>query len=211
MKRRMAVLAVLAGGVAVTMATWTLAARTGYETAAYTVVETDGNIEIRDYPDLMLAATDSKMDAQGRDGSFMRLFQYISGANENDQKIAMTTPVFMEGQSGASAASMGFVIPRAVTQSGIPRPRGAGVKVREREAGRFAVIRFSGRLDSRTAKEQELKLREWMDAHGMESSFDAEAAGYDPPFTPGPLRRNEVLIRLTTGQESATVSPRSIK
>jgi hypothetical protein len=23
-----------------------------------------------------------------------------------------------------------------------------------------------------------------------------ETAGYDPPFTPGPLRRNEVLIRL---------------
>ncbi|MFM7516668.1 MAG: heme-binding protein, partial [Pirellula sp.] len=23
-----------------------------------------------------------------------------------------------------------------------------------------------------------------------------ETAGYDPPFTPGPLRRNEVLIRI---------------
>jgi hypothetical protein len=25
---------------------------------------------------------------------------------------------------------------------------------------------------------------------------DVEFAGYDPPWTPGPLRRNEVLIRL---------------
>jgi hypothetical protein len=25
---------------------------------------------------------------------------------------------------------------------------------------------------------------------------DAEFAGYDPPWTPGPLRRNEILIRL---------------
>lgn len=24
----------------------------------------------------------------------------------------------------------------------------------------------------------------------------AEAAGYDPPFTPGPMRRNEILVRL---------------
>ena len=35
----------------------------------------------------MLVATSSNMDSQGRDGSFMRLFQYISGANEADQKI----------------------------------------------------------------------------------------------------------------------------
>jgi len=29
-----------------------------------------------------------------------------------------------------------------------------------------------------------------------ESSSGVETAGYDPPFTPGSLRRNEVLIRL---------------
>ncbi|MCA9037408.1 MAG: heme-binding protein [Planctomycetaceae bacterium] len=29
----------------------------------------------------------------------------------------------------------------------------------------------------------------------------AERAGYDSPFTPGPLRRNEVLIRLKPSTE----------
>lgn len=56
----------LAGTFAFAMTT-----RAGYESAEYEVVETDGNIEIRDYPDLMLVATSSKLDSQGRDGSFM--------------------------------------------------------------------------------------------------------------------------------------------
>jgi len=36
-----------------------------------------------------------------------------------------------------------------------------------------------------------------MKSQGFEGEPQAEAAGYDPPFTPGPLRRNEILIRLT--------------
>ena len=196
MKRRMSYLAAMVGLVGFGMAAWTMTARAGYESAEYKVIESDGNIEIREYPDLMLAATNSRMDSQGRDGSFMRLFGYISGANEGDQKIAMTTPVFMEGEVGQADVSMGFVMPKEVAAEGVPEPNGAGVKIRKREGGRFAVIRFSGRLDSRVAKEKETELREWMKSRGLEGQSKAEAAGYDPPFTPGPLRRNEVLIRL---------------
>jgi hypothetical protein len=197
MKRRMIYLAAIVGLVGVAAAAWTMTVRAGYESAEYKVIESDDNIEIREYPDLMLVATDSEMNAQGRDGSFMRLFRYISGANENEQKIAMTTPVFMEGEIGKSDVSMGFVMPKEVAVDGVPKPTGDGVKIRKREGGRFAVIRFSGRLDSRVAKEQEARLREWMKSRGLEGEPKAETAGYDPPFTPGPLRRNEVLIRLS--------------
>ncbi|MGI9470909.1 MAG: SOUL family heme-binding protein [Rubripirellula sp.] len=196
MKRRMIYVAAMLGVVGVGMAAWAMRARAGYESAEYQVIESDGNIEIREYPDLMLAATTSEMDSQGRDGSFMRLFRYISGANEGEQKIAMTTPVFMEGDVGTSDVSMGFVMPKEVSAEGVPEPSGDGVKIRKREGGRFAVIRFSGRLDSRIAKDQEAKLRDWMESRALEGVSKAEAAGYDPPFTPGPLRRNEVLIRL---------------
>lgn len=197
MKRRVIYMTVMIGLIVVGMSTWTMTARAGYESAEYQVIESDGNIEIRDYPDLMLVATNSKIDTQGRDGSFMRLFRYISGANESKQKIAMTTPVFMEGDVGQSAVSMGFVMPKEIAAEGVPEPTSDDVEIREREGGRFAVIRFPGRLDSTTAKEQEAKLREWMESRGLEGESIAESAGYDPPFTPGPLRRNEVLIRLT--------------
>jgi hypothetical protein len=181
---------------------WNLTARAAYETAEYKVIQSDGKIEIREYPDLMLASTDSQLDSQGRDGSFMRLFRYISGANEPEKKIEMTTPVFMESQGDAARVSMGFVMPKEVAAEGVPAPTASGVKIRKRKGGRFAVIRFAGRMDSQAAKEHEAKLREWMKEKGLEGEPTAEAAGYDPPFTPAPLRRNEILIRLRSVEES---------
>lgn len=177
---------------------WSVTARAGYESAPYDVLESDGNIEIRDYPDLVLASTEGKIDARGNDGSFMRLFRYISGKNESDQKIAMTTPVFMESDSPEAKGQMGFVLPQGVAEAGAPAPKAADVAIRKREGGRFAVIRFSGVMDAKKVETQELKLRAWLMTRGLEGEETAERAGYDPPFTPGPLRRNEVLIRLTS-------------
>jgi hypothetical protein len=53
----------------------------------------------------------------------------------------------------------------------------------------------------REAKESEAKLRTWMETKGLVADDSAESsgvetAGYDPRFTPGALRRNEVQIRL---------------
>ena len=180
---------------------WNTMARAAYESAEYKVVESDGKFEVREYPDLMLVATTTKLDAQGRDGSFMKLFRYISGANESDKKISMTTPVFMENDKEESAVQMGFLMPKDIAVGGVPAPTGEGVDVRKRVGGRFAVLRFSGQLTTKSAKESEAKLRTWMATNGLVAddsveSSGVETAGYDPPFTPGPLRRNEVLIRL---------------
>ena len=64
------------------------------------------------------------------------------------------------------------------------------------------MIRFAGQLDSQVARKQEAKLREWMERRDLEGVLESEYAGYDPPFTPGPLRRNEVLIRLVDEKDS---------
>jgi len=183
---------------------WNLTARGAYESAEYAIVESDGQFEIREYPDLMLASTSMRTASQGNDGSFMRLFQYISGKNETDQKVAMTTPVFMaETESDASKARMGFVIPKEVAVRGAPKPASGDVEIRKREGGKFAVIRFSGRMEKKDIDEAEAKLRTWIQTKGLVGESEKESAGYDPPWTPGPLRRNEVLIRLKSN-ESAT-------
>jgi len=179
---------------------WNLVARAGYETAEYKVLESDGKFEVREYPDLMLVSTSTKLESQGRDGSFMKLFRYISGANENKQKISMTTPVFM-GNDSESTVQMGFVMPKDVAEAGVPKPTGEQVDLRKRPGGRFAVVRFAGQLNEKSSKDAESKLRDWMKSKGLNAEdsnegISVETAGYDPPFTPGPLRRNEVLIRL---------------
>ncbi|TWU44770.1 SOUL heme-binding protein [Rubripirellula tenax] len=201
MRKKMLYFASVAVLVAIGVFVLNKTTRAGYESAEYKVVESDGNFEVREYPDLMLVATTTKIDAQGRDGSFMKLFRYISGANEAEQKISMTTPVFMENGKADSAVQMGFVMPKEVAVEGVPSPTGPDVDVRKRAGGRFAVLRFSGRLNAKLAKESESKLRAWMESKSLVAdnsteSSGVESASYDPPFTPGPLRRNEVLIRL---------------
>ena len=64
----------------IVFAGWKLTARGAYESAEYSVVESQGNFEIREYVELLVASTDMEFAQRGEDGSFMRLFKYISGA-----------------------------------------------------------------------------------------------------------------------------------
>jgi len=203
MRKRMFVYAAIGCLLAIGVVAWGGTSRAGYESAPYTVVEKEKNIEIREYPDLVLAATSAKFEARGNDGSFMRLFRYISGDNQSESKIAMTTPVFMEAEGEGSPGQMGFVMPQEVAKAGAPTPKGSGVEIRKREGGRFAVVRFSGVMDAKVAQAEEAKLREWIAQRGLEAESTSERAGDDPPFTPGFLRRNEVLIRLKPSAEAA--------
>jgi len=175
---------------------WNLTARGAYETAEYQVVEKEGLLEVREYPDLTLVTTPMVSSSQGNDGSFMRLFRYISGANQEQQKVEMTTPVFMEEGTRESRGQMGFVVPKLVAEAGAPAPSGQDVRLQTRRGGRFAVIRFSGRMNQTSIEKANRELRDWMTKKGLKGAENYETAGYDAPWTPGFFRRNEVLIRL---------------
>lgn len=175
---------------------WKLTARSAYETAEYTVLEEESPCEIREYPDLMIVSTSAKQEKKNRDGSFMKLFRYISGGNESRQKIAMTTPVFMSKNASTKKEKMEFVLPKQYSSDSIPQPNNEDVEVQKREAGRFAVLRFSGWLNEKTRKKAETELREWIQKKELMAIAEAEYASYDPPWTPPNFRRNEILIRI---------------
>jgi len=194
MSRLLVVTASIVGIVVIAGLAWSALDQGKYESAEYKVIEKDGPFEIRDYPDLKLATTASKPGSQGRDGSFMRLFGYTSGANQGNQEIAMTVPVFMKDKTEEKEGTMGFVLPKEVATGEIPSPSSDKVKITTRKGGRFAVVRFAGRLDQKLAKDKEKELRAWMEKKKLVANGPVETAGYDAPFTPGPMRRNEVLI-----------------
>ena len=108
----------------------------------------------------------------------------------------MTIPVFMEFEAEDDQGQMGFVIPREIAGQRVPEPSNKDIKVCKRLGGRFAVIRFAGQMDSESVAQAEHKLRNWMTESGLVGEGASECAGYDPPWTPGAWRRNEVLIRL---------------
>ena len=176
MRKRMFYLWGIGCLVAIAALAWSVTARAGYESAPYKIIESDGNIEIREYPDLVVASTEADFEARGKDGSFMRLFRYISGNNDSDQKIKMTTPVFMEAANAESKGKMGFVMPQEVAETGAPTPKSSDVTLRTRAGGRFAVIQFSGVMDEKKAEAQEVKLREWLTAQGLQCEDTSERA-----------------------------------
>ena len=99
----------IGAALAVGVLTACTTSRAGYESAAYEAKMTDGSFELREYPEFSIAST---KDGGDGDQAFMRLFRYIGGANEAEQKIAMTTPVFMDESAGGK--EMSFVLPKDV-------------------------------------------------------------------------------------------------
>jgi len=168
-------------------------ARAGYETAPYQVVRTNGGFELRDYPALRAVETPMARNSSGSDGSFNRLFRFISGGNEAKQKIAMTTPVFMSGND--TNATMAFVMPAKMKAGDVPKPTDGNVKVREVPAGRFAVLRYSGGRNPTNEAEALKRLRAWMKSEGLKELSGPIYGYFDPPWTPAFLRRNEVMVR----------------
>lgn len=133
---------------------WKLTARSSYESADYNVLESDGPLEVRAYPDLMLVTTGMK--SRGNNGSFGRLFRYISGGNDMAVKVAMTTPVFMEPEGRGTEGQMGFVVPVNVAANQIPNPTDGAVQIqkRRRSIWRDSLLRRNGRGNNRCKRRE---------------------------------------------------------
>ena len=183
-------------GVAALLAVWAAGsafAVMGLETARYTVTETRDGYEIRQYPALLVASTESRSTGRGADSeNFRKLAGYIFGGNERSEKIAMTVPVFIE--TAPSGQEMQFVLPSALNKDAAPRPERAGVSVEVQPPRKMAAIRFSwyGTPDRQQAFAD--KLTWLLKRDGIATAGRPIFAAYNPPMTFPPMRRNEMLI-----------------
>ncbi len=168
--------------------------RANFESADYKVISNDGDFEVREYKPMLLVSTTMKGAELRENSAFQRLFGYISGANKDSQKISMTTPVFSSNDS--EVYTMSFLVPKDVAEKGAPEPTDDNVKIEPMEGGRFAAYRYNGYSNPEKIEEAKQKLTDWMKKQELKSTGEMLTAGYDPPYTPGSLRRNEVLVRL---------------
>jgi hypothetical protein len=170
----------------------------------YSVILSELPFEVRVYSKLVVAKT--PMD-DGSGAAFGRLFDYISGANTGERDIAMTAPVLNTDRSEGSkivmtapvlqnregTREMVFVLPDAMTLEEAPVPTDPAVTLDIIPARRVAVVRYSGFM-ARNAAAEEARLRDWLSDKSLTAESPAEVAGYNPPWTLPPWRRNEVLI-----------------
>ena len=95
-----------------------------YETQEYKLISSIDEIEIRYYPSSIMA---KYIDAENMNRGFNYLFRYISGVNDLNKKISMTTPVHME--RGEKESSIEFVLPGEFYYKKVPKPDNSKVKV----------------------------------------------------------------------------------
>jgi len=165
--------------------------RSGYESAPYAVALKEGDYELRDYPELTIVETSMADANAGGNSGFRRLFGYISGKNQNQESIAMTTPVFISDDR----RKMAFVLPAKSSSGQLSNPLDPSLSIKKIPSGRFAVFRFTGGQSSTQEAQSLSLLQTWIAKKGLTTS-DSPIYGYfDPPWTPGFMRRNEVMLR----------------
>jgi SOUL heme-binding protein len=185
----------LAGGLALAAASWGPIV-SNVEQPKYTVVETNGNFEIRDYEPMIVAETDvtGTREFAIREG-FRTIADYIFGNNLASQKIAMTAPVMQRGDG--HTWDVRFIMPASYTMETLPRPQNMAVNLKSTQRARFAVVRFSGIAHQKNLQRHTEQLRNLIKEKSLNSVSEPIYAFYNPPWTLPFLRRNEVLIEIS--------------
>ena len=178
------------------------------EEPAHTIVVEDGYFEVRQYEDMIVAEVEVTGDMRRAGNSgFRPLAGYIFGDNIARESIEMTTPVTRQKSLKIDMTApvtrvanpddtwtVAFVMPKEWTMETLPIPNNENVTLREEPGQLMATVKFSGRASERDFEDKEIALINWITDQGYAVNGPSRYAGYNAPMTPGPFRRNEVMI-----------------
>ncbi len=179
------------------------------EKPGYKVIQTEQNIEIRQYEPMIIAEVevDGKREDAIRDG-FRLIADYIFGNNtvqrdiamtapvqqQESQKIAMTAPV--QQQSTGRSWQISFVMPSKYSMETLPEPKNDRVRLKEILTKKFVVIEFSGTNSNENVTKHENQLMNYTEANQIKIIGSPKYAFYNAPWTLPFMRRNEVMIEI---------------
>ena len=148
-------------------------------------------VEIRRYhpcviADVLVEAPYSQAASLG----FRPLVTYISQNN-----IAMTAPVLQESTDSRSWI-ISFVMPEGMTVADLPNPQSSKVTLRTLAEQLAAVLPFTGITTTSKIQEKESELRLALTNESLTPIGTLRIARFDPPWKPGFLRYNEVILDL---------------
>ena len=161
-----------------------------YEEANYEVIKKNKIYEIRKYSDRL--AIETVISNQG--SSFRKLFNYISGNNESNEEIKMTTPVTQIEKKGNM--TMQFYLPTKFNKDNTPRPSNSDVKILNIKGGYYAVIVYSGRASDKNFIKHKDILKNELKKNNILILSSPIKATYNKPFTLPMLRRNEAMFKI---------------
>ena len=160
------------------------------EESKYNVVKSNEIYEIRKYSDRLAV----QVVNTNQNNSFRKLFNYISGNNETNEEIKMTTPVTQMENKGNM--TMQFYLPSKFNKDNAPNPSRSDVEVVNIEGGYYAVIRYSGRASDKNFIKHKEILENELKKDNISIKSPAIKASYNSPFTLPMLRRNEAMFKV---------------
>lgn len=193
------------------------------ETPEYDVIASRSQWEVRKYTDFAVCSTAmTRPVAEGTSdrplrapsmpsaGAFQALASYIFGKNQQQQKMAMTTPVITAGVG--DARRMAFVLPSASSNApptpvdGAVKLEGNGGPMQLERSDAVAVLWFGGYCGSAEVASRKVALLELVKSDDEFDLFDPAdeplVLQYNDPFTPPWARRNEVAVAVRRRSES---------
>ncbi len=165
------------------------------EEHGYTVLKKYKDFEVRKYKPALFSYTVMKSETyKSNSGTgFRRLAGYIFGGNENQQKIAMTSPVTMDMDD---SVTMKFKIPEGMKLEDLPKPDNANVKFKAEPEKIVAAIQFGGWSTDEKIETYTNKLKSLLDENGIEYKGGFSYLGYNPPYEMA-NRRNEIVVEIS--------------
>ena len=161
-----------------------------YEEINYETIKTNNVYEIRKYSDRLAIET----AISNKDSSFRKLFNYISGNNESNEEIKMTTPVTQTKKK--ENMTMQFYLPSKFNKDNAPRPSNPDIKILNIKGGYYAVIIYSGRTSDKNFIKHKTILENELKKDDISILSPSIKATYNGPFTLPLLRRNEVMFEI---------------
>ncbi|MFZ2555878.1 MAG: heme-binding protein [Minisyncoccia bacterium] len=180
------------------------------EQAQYSVTKKAEGYEIRTYaPHIVAQATVTGDYEEALNEGFRIIAGYIFGGNTAKQKVAMTAPVTEQAVSEnvamtapvtasleAGPRTVAFVMPKAYTLDTLPIPNDSRVKLVPMPERTMAVVTFSWYRTTSRVEEMEKELLELVKRDGLTVIGTPIYAGYNAPWTPPWLLRNEVMVEV---------------
>lgn len=177
----------------------------------YNVIQKMPDYEIREYPAHIVAQTTVKGTyREALNLGFRIVAGYIFGGNTKKQSIAMTAPVTAQrdisekismtapvlATTQGDSHIISFGMPRSYTLETLPKPLDPRVEIAPIPLKRLAALKFSwSRADARV-KIMEIKLLSALARDKVEVAGSPVYAGYNAPWTPPWMVRNEIMVEI---------------
>jgi hypothetical protein len=168
------------------------------EKQEFRVIRTYKEFELREYKPCVIAEVKvSEQYSIATNSAFSSLFKYISKGNRASQKIAMTAPVIAANRSEELTSDewyISFVMPSGSTIGHLPFPNDPHVKLRELDTEICVAKSFKGKATSELTEQMTRQLRADAEKVHIALSDETRICRFDPPFKPGFMQRNEIVI-----------------